>query len=236
VNVDAETRARVGSPTFEDVVEHALRLLVDAGALARAPEVPWASFYRLSALVHDGYEIPSTTITPIMRRLLFAIGVAATPANVVGAGTFVGYSFSWLIRDRADPAAAPFVRQATGIDVDRTAIRLARRNCRRLNHGRRLRFICSDARDAIRRWSDPIDLLYLDVDDPTSRKQGYVEVLQSAIDRLRPGCWVLAHDPCVEKFCADFVGYHAYVRESGRFGGPWVLNVDPCGLSIAVVK
>lgn len=223
-------------PTFEDVVEHILRLLARTGVLSRVCEVPWDAFYRLSGLVHDAYVVPSTTMTPMMRRVLFAIGWAAAPANVVGAGTFVGYGFSWLLRNRADPAAAPFCARACGIDVDRRATGLARRNCRRLNHGRRLRFVCGDAREVMSRWADPIDLLYLDLDDPESRKRSYVDVLAAAAGHLRRNAVVLAHDASVQMFRRDFDAYHAYIRHNPRLAGPWILNVDPCGLSIAVVE
>jgi len=171
-----------------------------------------------------------------MRRLLFALGLAARPHNVVGVGTYVGYTFSWLLRDRSDTEAAPFFDAAVGIDVDSQANILARRNCAVLDHGVRLGFMDADGVVAVASLEKPIDLLYLDLDDPPRGKAAYQRVLQAAYPRLQPGALVLAHDPCVKAFEQDFAAYHYYVRESGLFSGPWILPVDVCGLSVAVAR
>ena len=61
-------------------------------------------------------------------------------------------------------------------------------------------------------------------------------MLEAAIPRLRPGALILAHDPCVPVFQQDFADYDRFVTGSGLFWGPWVLRVDSCGLSVAVVR
>jgi predicted O-methyltransferase YrrM len=80
----------------------------------------------------------------------------------------------------------------------------------------------------------PIDLLYLDLDDPLTGKADYRRVLAAASPRLRPGSLILAHDPCVATFERDFEAYHELVHESGLFSDCWVFPVDDCGLSVAV--
>ena len=223
--------------TYEEIVEDLLRLLRQAGALpSDGLAISWEAFLRLSTLVHEHFEIPSTTITPMMRRLLFALGCAARPGRLVGVGTYVGYSICWLLRDRTDPETGPFCYTALGVDVSASANDIARRNCARLGHGDRLSFVTGDGEAVVAGLESPIDLLYLDLDDPRSGKAAYSRVLASAIAHMRPGALVLAHDPCIARFAPDFKVYHDTVRRSGHFSGYWVLPVDACGLSVAVAR
>jgi predicted O-methyltransferase YrrM len=223
--------------TYEGVVDRILSMLRRAGALSlNDVPTPWDSFLKLSDLIHERYEVPSTTLTPIMRRLLFALGFGARPRTVVGVGTYVGYTFSWLLRDHADNESAPFCETAIGIDVDAAANALARRNCAAIGHGPRLTFLDGDGVTLITKLKEPIDLLYLDLDDPVTGKAGYRQALEAASPFLRPRGLVLAHDACVSKFAPDFVAYHSYVRECGLFSGTWILPVDFCGLSVAAVR
>jgi predicted O-methyltransferase YrrM len=220
--------------TYEDLVDEIVALLGRQGVVASAAPAPWDSFEALSARVHERFEIPSTTVTPVMRRLLFALGVAARPRHVVGAGTYVGYAFAWLLGARTGDDARLSPESALGIDIDARANRIARRNGAHLGHGDRLWFATKDATVAASYPHTPIDLLYLDIDDAHEGKRGYARALEAAADRLAPGALVVAHDPCVPRFAEDFAVYDCAIRASRRLRGPWVLPVDRCGLSIAV--
>jgi predicted O-methyltransferase YrrM len=224
------------APTYERIIDDVVELLRASGALPVGPPTPWDSFLHLSDVVHAGFTIPSTTITPVLRRLLFALGFAARPRSLVGVGTYVGYAFAWLVRDRRDRRSSPFLDRALGMDLDPEANRLARRNCERLGHRTRLLFADADGTVTAAYPRAPIDLLYLDLDDPDERKAGYVRALNAASDRLAMGALILAHDPCVPAFESDFAAYHGLLRSSTRFEGPWVLPVDDCGLSVAMVR
>lgn len=223
------------TPTYEGIVDSIVEMLRASGALpaSTADPTPWEAFQRLSKVVHESYRVPATTITPIMRRLLFGLGWAALPRHLVGVGTYVGYAFTWLLRQRQDPEAPGLFDAAAGIDIDREANASARENARALEHGERLAFLDMDGADGLAAWEHPIDLLYLDVDDPVTGKQDYRRLLEAAAARLAPGALVLAHDPCVEAFQPEFERYHEYLRQSEDFLGPWVLPIDACGLSVA---
>ena len=225
--------------TYEEIVDTIVDGLRTASVVRPGRgAIPWDAFIRLSDLIHDHYVVPSTTFTPMMRRLLFGLGYAARPEHIVGVGTHVGYTFSWLLRNRIDEdgAAAGEWQTATGIDVNAGANTTARSNCSILGHGGRLTFLDADGVEGISRSREAIDLLYLDLDDPARRKAVYRDVLEAALPRLRPGALILAHDPCVPIFQEDFAGYDRFVTGSGRFAGPWVLRVDACGLSVAMVR
>ncbi|HKR11331.1 MAG TPA: class I SAM-dependent methyltransferase [Pyrinomonadaceae bacterium] len=229
--------AEMSDLTYEDIIDGLLDLFrrTDSMPAAVSP-TPWDSFLRLSTLIHKTYEVPSTTFTPVMRRLLFALSYASQARNIVGVGTYVGYTFSWLLRDRTDPETAPYCEMAVGIDIDSNANELARRNCDRLGHGRRLTFIDGDGEVAIANSDWTIDLLYLDLDDPATGKSGYKRVLETALDHLRPGALVLAHDPCVPAFRQDFDSYNDFVNGCEMFSRSWILPIDACGLAVAVVR
>jgi predicted O-methyltransferase YrrM len=223
--------------TYEELVDSIVVALQEGAVLPpqRAP-TPWDSFIRLSDLVHANYRVPFTTITPVMRRLLFALGFAARPATIVGVGTFVGYAFTWLLRDRADKASGPHFNFGLGLDIDGEATALATRNCQYLGHREHLRYHTEDGVTAVAALCRPIDLLFLDLDDPVTGKAGYVEVLRAALPRLRPAATVLAHDPCVERFQEDFAHYHEFVESTDAFSDVCVIPLDACGLALARVR
>jgi predicted O-methyltransferase YrrM len=225
--------------TYEEIVDAIVERLRKADVVPpSAGPIPWNAFVRLSDLIHATYEVPGTTFTPMMRRLLFGLGHAAQSSTIVGVGTHVGYTFSWLLRNRVDEEslAVGRWRSAVGIDMNAGANTLARRNCSVLGHGDRLTFLDADGVDGVSRSDGIIDLLYLDLDDPARRKAAYRDVLEAAIPRLRQGALILAHDPCVPVFQQNFADYDRFVTGSGVFRGPWVLRVDSCGLSVAVVR
>lgn len=224
------------APTHDQVAEFALEVLLRGGALPRREFTPdWAAFSRLSQRVHERFEIPSTTFTPIMRHLLFLLGTYAVPRRIVGAGTFVGYTLSWLIRDRTDSPPGQAPEEVVALDVDAEATATARRNLGLLNHGHRVEARAQDAVAYLTRRCAPVDCLYIDVDAPDGRKGIYADVLGAALGSLRRGALVLAHDPCVALFAEAFERYHRLVEGHPRLAGPWVLPVDACGLSVAVV-
>jgi predicted O-methyltransferase YrrM len=223
--------------TYESIVEGLLASLHSAGLLASPPPpVSWDSFLRLSNLVHQRFQIPATSFTPMMRRFLFALSHAASPKSIVGVGTFVGYTLAWLLRDRADAESGPFVEHAIAIDVDPEATATAARNCAWLGHGGRLKFVAADGAAAIGALDRGIDLLYLDLDDPYRGKSGYCDVVLAALDTLHPGTLVVAHDACEAVFHADMKRYNALLRSLGCFQGPIVLPIDPCGVSVAAFR
>lgn len=222
------------SATYEGIADSIVQRLHVDGALAASGGAPWDAFLRLSDLVHAAFSVPGTTITPMMRRLLFAIGIAARPRQLVAVGSYVGYAIAWLLRDRSDASCSPFVERAYAIDVDAVANRIAERNCAALGHGPRLHVVCADAVAGVAMVESAIDLLFLDLDDPVTGKARYADVLLGARARLAPGAMVLAHDPCVGRFAADFNAYHRVVNEEPWLTGPWILPVDGCGLSVAV--
>lgn len=221
--------------TYEAIADRLVAALAGRGARLGGLS-DWPCFARLSDQVHADFQVPTTTITPMMRRLLFALGAAAMPRSVVGIGTFVGYALAWLIRSRTDPRGGPFAEQIWAVDVDGRANDIARQNFAHLGHGDRLHVVDADGHAFLADVAAPIDLLYLDIDAPGTGKAAYTTLLRAAAPHLSSGALVLAHDCSVPRFESDFERYHREIEDGTTFDGPWILPVDACGLSVAVAR
>jgi predicted O-methyltransferase YrrM len=231
------TSAGHQAPVYEEIIDDLLVVLGQSGALAvPVTPTPWDAFVSLSDLIHTRFVIPSTTFTPVMRRLVFALGCATHPKHLVGVGTYVAYTFGWLLRDGSNEASGPHLERAVGFDIDPSANALARQNCQWLDHGQRVEFVDTDGRIGIAAVGRPIDLLYIDLDSPDGGKAAYRDVLEAALPHLSPGALILAHDSCVARFQDDIEHYHRLVRESAILVGPWNLAFDACGLSVAACR
>lgn len=224
------------SDTYEQIIEDLLlQIRHNGGFRLTNQSIDWDEFYRLSEIIHAHFEIPSTTISPFMTRFLFAISHSLCPNKIIGAGTYVGYAFSWLVGRKQEFFANP-INHAVAFDTDKDACEIAIRNLSILGHREKLEIIPQDAVDGIVDNPGIIDLLYIDIDDPFIRKRGYVNVLSAALGKISSGGLVLAHDPCIEVFKEDFDLYHEFINKSNDFVACWVFPVDNCGISIAIKK
>jgi predicted O-methyltransferase YrrM len=217
------------------VAEFAVQILKRAGLVPLdAPDPDWDAFLRVQRGI-ERFTVPWTTITSLMRRFFFALSAATRPAYVVGAGTYVGFGLAWLVTGQARGEDDVRLVEAVGLDVDADATALAGRNAEALGLGPRLRFEQAEAVGWLRAGRGPISLLYIDIDAPGSRKGGYLDVLEAARPRLRPGAVVVAHDACVPLFAEDFDRFHAAVDHDAGFVGRQVLPLDECGVSVCRV-
>jgi predicted O-methyltransferase YrrM len=197
-----------------------------------APVLDATRYAAARAAIESGFELPATTISALMRRFLFLAGAATARRSLYGAGTYVGFAFAWLCAGRAS-RSGPF--DALAVDVDPQACAIAARNFAALPTAMRAKVRTADAVADLRAGTSPIDLLFIDVDDPDGRKALYTDVLAAARPRLAPGALILAHDPSVALFGPDFARYDAAIAAAPELVGPLVLPLDDCGISLARV-
>lgn len=215
------------------VAGYAARLAAADGLLPQPlPALDTARYAAARTAIEGGFEVPSTTISGLMRRFLFLAAATLAPARLYGAGTYVGFAFAWLCAGRA---CRPGGFEATAVDVDPAATAVAARNVAGLPPAMRPTVRTADALADLEAGDAPIDLLFIDVDSPDGRKALYVDILAAARPRLRPGALVLAHDPLVTLFAEDFARFHAAVEAAPELRGPLVLPLDDCGISLARV-
>jgi predicted O-methyltransferase YrrM len=218
--------------SLEEVANFALQTLKAAGIIdVGAPEPDWDAITKAQPRI-ESFEVPWTTITSLMRRFFYALSAAAQPERIVGAGTYAGFGFAWFVVGQARGQSFPPLVEAVGLDIDAEATALARRNAKALDLGARLRFEQTEAATWLRGFSAPISLLYIDIDAPGSRKSSYVQVLEAARPKLMPGSLVVAHDPCVPLFAADFELFHDVIKRDSGLRGPQILPLDECGVSV----
>ncbi|QND45960.1 hypothetical protein HB780_09615 (plasmid) [Rhizobium lusitanum] len=190
-------------------------------------------YERAQGRIEPHFEVPQTTISPLMRRFLFHFAHVTRPQFIYGAGTYVGFAFAWLISGRQ---ARDGDFNARGVDCDEAATIIARRNMLRLEATGALDIRIADALIDLKARRDPIDLLFIDVDAADTRKSLYTDILECAKPLLKSGALILAHDPLVPAFRNDFERFFAYIEEQDCFGPNCVLPLDDCGISATVVR
>ena len=219
--------------TYEEIIEYILKNMQDDLGYVNPLNIDWKKFVLLSNTVHDSFIIPSTTITPIMRRFLFALGEFFNPKNIAGAGTYVGYGIIWLLGLPKDSRRK--LKNLTCWDVDAEANLIAEKNLF-LHNGITKKIITENAISGLLSQYAKLDLLYIDIDSPDHGKRNYIDVLKAAIPNLNQGSIIMAHDPCVKKFDNDFKLYHSFIESSGLFSNHWIFPIDYCGVSITIKK
>jgi predicted O-methyltransferase YrrM len=207
--------------------------LADAGVLPAAG-FPAEAFHELRERVHAAFDVPETSITPMMSRTLFALAASLRPRRVVGVGTYAGNALVWLAGPGLCRPPLCDEPEVLGCDIDAGATELARSNFRRLDAQAGVDLVCADGLDVLAASAEPIDLLYLDADRPEDRKGIYLPLLEAALPRLRPGSVVLAHDVLLPLFAEHVRGYLERVRDPDAFRVSVPLPVDDCGLELTI--
>ena len=234
---DDELTAPAAEPGNADELDalavQVLLKLRDGGFLP-AP-VFWPDQFReLDDFVRQNFEVPHTTMTALARRILFGIAVTAKPSTAVVLGSFVGYGAVWLF----GPALLPEpLFQATSLvacDIFPPAIAQAARNFSAFG-STLVDLRVQAAEQLLAEFSQPIDLLYIDVDSAETGKRMYADLLRAAVPLLAPGALVLAHDVTHPFYLEDVASYQSLVRDRRQFRRTATLEIDPCGLEVTVV-
>lgn len=220
----------------DTLAEKVLTHCVESGVLTdRALGTSWDEFHHLRARLTGSVDIPMTSLTPLLARVLFAVGGAARPARVAVLGSYAGNLMMFLTAQGFGPGAAYDGRLALGVDVDESAVALARNNLASAGYHNAL-MCAADAFDAeaLARPSGPFDALLIDIDDPVERKGGYTRLARRWLPHLAPGALVLAHDVVHPRFTPGMREYLDFV-EGPEFAATTTLPIDACGISISVL-
>ena len=216
------------------IMETATAILANEGMIAQPVPFSVKSFRRAQTKIESkDFVVPQTTISSVMRRFLFHAAYTAQPDMIYGAGTYVGFAFAWLIAGRR---ARPGGFRALGVDCDAAANAVARQNLCLSDLGGYATLRSDDAVMDLAQGSDPIDLLFIDVDAPHERKALYLDILLAAEPRLKPGALVLAHDPLIPMFEEDFAPFFSHLNGSRQYHSTVVLPLDACGISVSVKR
>lgn len=199
-----------------------------AGAGTDRP-FPAEEFHTYRARVREAFEVPETSVTPMLARFLFGLAMLLRPREVWGLGTYAGNAIVWLAAHQVlhgEPG------RTIAIDISPAATELARGNFDRLGAGS----VRARTADALSCTIDTaaVDLLYLDIDDPVSRKRGYLACLRRFLPYLAPHAVVIAHDACEPLFEADLNAYRAALAGEPRILRSSTVPLDRYGVEISV--
>jgi predicted O-methyltransferase YrrM len=214
------------------VVAAGLRVLQECDILPRT-EYDHDKMLAHRQRVRDAFEIPWTAISPRMQRLLYAINAIAQPRTLIAAGIFCGNTFISCAGAAVGSGACYRAERLVGVEIDPERAEMARRNLAVIDPDGVTEIRCEDAVKTAREFVGGIDLLYLDADGGTEHGKGiYLDILEAAYDRLRPGGIVLAHNSvnCAERLQR----YLAFVRDPKHMRESVNMILDPEGLEVSV--
>jgi predicted O-methyltransferase YrrM len=207
--------------------------------LVRAGVAPQGSSYDEEAYLElrreaARFDIPGTSITPVMERLLYMLSSLRRPRRVIGLGTYCGYALVWAVAASCGPGRVYRAEKVYGIDIDAEVTARARKNLSKLAHTDHIQFLAEDGLAAVERLEGPFDYVYLDAESEELGKSVYWELLQRLYAKIAEGGWVLAHDTTVPPFASQLEGYLAFVRDSANFRDSFSFDIDPFGLELSI--
>lgn len=183
--------------------------------------------------VSELFEIPWTAITPRMQRLLYAINAIVQPENMIAAGVFCGNTFISNAGAGVGPGACYTAKQLIGVEIKPEEAERAERNVRRIDPTGVARVVAEDALETVAKFSEPINLLYLDADGGKDKGKGiYLDILKGAYDKMPPGSVVLAHNSV--NSAKRLEAYMDFVHDPDYFHASVNVIFDVEGLEVSV--
>ena len=229
------------------LIDEALEALVERRVL---PHTQYDTGKMLAhrTAVRDRFDIPWTAISPRMQRLLYAINAIAQPRVMVAVGIFCGNTFISNAGAAIGPGASYRAEHLVGLEIRAREADLARRNVAALVHGQGggiagdrvltgddtlVEIIGGDGIPWLRKYRNPIDVLYLDADGPRGKgKSIYLDLVQVAEHALHPGSLVLAHNSVND--ARGLADYLQYVRDPAHFRESANMIVADQGLEVSL--
>jgi predicted O-methyltransferase YrrM len=207
------------------VVGGALDMLQEVGVL------PHTNYDHAKMLAHrqavaELFEIPWTAITPRMQRLLYAVNAIVQPQNMIAAGVFCGNTFISNAGAAVGPGACYTAKQLIGLEIRAAEAERGERNVRKIDSTGVARVIAGDAVDFIEKFSEPIQLLYIDADG------AYLRIVEVAYDKMPQGSVVMAHNSA--NMAGQLKSYLDFVRDSANFHSSVNIIFDIEGLEVSV--
>jgi caffeoyl-CoA O-methyltransferase len=133
----------------------------------------------------DRNDMPRISLKNHEGRLLQFLALAVGARKVVEVGTLAGYSGVWLAR------ALPADGKLYTLEVSSKHAKVARSSFERAGVSSKVELIEGAAMDSLKNLSSkgPFDLVFID-----ANKEGYPDYLNWAVENLRPGGMVAAHN------------------------------------------
>ena len=215
------------------VVEGALARLKQAGILLHT-RYDTAAFAAHREQVWGSFQVEWSTITPRMQRLLYAINSIAGPCRLAAAGIAYGYAFVSVVGEAVQVGSCvEGTETAIGLEIDEGRADQAARNIGAVDPRGVAKVICGEADDFMRKFLNPVDILYLDAGE-YSGKAVYLDIVRSSMRCIHEGTILLAHDSV--RFASELKGYLAWVRDSSHCIASVNVVLDALGLEVSMLR
>jgi caffeoyl-CoA O-methyltransferase len=133
----------------------------------------------------DRQGIPPISILPDEGKLIYFLAKAIGARRAVEIGVLAGYSGVWIAR------ALPADGKLYALELSERHARIAKRSFERAGVAERVDILEGPALNSLEKVAPngPFDFVFIDADKP-----GYVDYLNWAVENLRPGGMVAAHN------------------------------------------
>jgi caffeoyl-CoA O-methyltransferase len=128
-------------------------------------------------------NLPQINLRPEEGSLLYFLASLVKVERAIEIGTLAGYSASWIAR------ALPENGKLISLEADEKHARVARQNMERAGFADKVEIRVGDAHDILPTLEGPFDMAFLDAD-----KTGYPNYLSWALEHMRPGGLIAAHN------------------------------------------
>lgn len=228
--------------TVEGIIDDLMRSLSHEGfEINSIGDVDWNSFASTGKEINHNFNVVTTTVTPAMCRLLYAIGWLKVPGSIVSLGSYTGYATSWILCGAYD-----YLKKNKGdmkeitlkcIDINESSLSISKENFRKIGLETCVDHVLTDAMQFIKDNNSQSDIYFLDIDSPLNGKEDYNKIIIEILDKISHNTLILAHDCSVEKFKYVFREYNSIVNKFSN-GKKFIYEVpiDECGLSILQIE
>ncbi|MCA2960184.1 MAG: hypothetical protein IOD12_08020 [Silvanigrellales bacterium] len=185
--------------------------------------------------VRSALNVPETSFSPRMERVLYGLAHAFEPKTTVFLGSYRGYGAAFAGAHALECSGGPESRARLWCcDVSAEDSAFCRNGFGLIAHSDTYVVETLDAFDFIERL-ERIDCLVLDVDCPMRGKAIYAPLLEAALRKMNSHGIVLAHDVLVPRFSEDLMPYLKSVADPARFLWTRRVSLDDAGLEVSCV-
>jgi predicted O-methyltransferase YrrM len=231
---DFDFLARLARVSEREIAASAFEWLKQSGIIPKISVFDEQVFERFRKDVKEKFNIPGTSITPAMERLLYMLSAVKKPKRVIGLGTYCGYALVWVVGASCGETRTYKTEKVYGIDIDEASTEKAQANFAKLAQSDPVEFRAQDGLEAVVEIDGPFDYVYLDVDSRELGKGIYFDLLTRLYEKIEEDGWVLAHDTCVPTFAGQLREYLVYVRNENNFRESISFDIDPFGLELSI--
>ena len=231
---DFDFLSRLSRAAETEIVDSIAAWLKGKGIVGLEAAYEKEAFEALREEVKEKFQIPGSSVTPVMERLLYVLSAMRRPRRAIGIGTYYGNGLVWCLGASCGSGKVYQAEKAYGIDIDPAATTGAKANFEELEHTGHVEFLAEDGLEAIAKLEGPFDCIFLDVDSKEKGKGLYLDLVKGLYDKVVQGGWVLAHDIVVPPFASQLEGYLAFVRDEDHFNESILFDVDAYGLELSI--